>query len=269
MTTTDLIPIEVAPAPATLFGTDNPQAIIAAVTAKADALKAVVKQRKLYSNISGREYVLLEGWTLLGTLLGVFPVCEWTRQLPEGLGWEARVEAKTLDGRTVGAAEAQCTYQERNWNNRDDYALRSMAQTRATAKALRIPLGFVMSLAGYESTPTEEMDGSDGWQTRRAVARQTSSRPANVDQDGVVTDKITQPTANAIAEAYHKIRQARGNDEFKNSIRPEMQELWPHAFLNTSNRLAALTEAEAFDVLAFLHDQMPDVDEPADTQEIA
>ena len=32
-----------------------------------------------------------------------------------------------------------------------------MAQTRAVSKALRLPLGFVMSIAGYEATPAEEM----------------------------------------------------------------------------------------------------------------
>ena len=32
-----------------------------------------------------------------------------------------------------------------------------MAQTRATSKALRLPLGFVMTLAGLEATPAEEM----------------------------------------------------------------------------------------------------------------
>jgi hypothetical protein len=32
-----------------------------------------------------------------------------------------------------------------------------MAQTRATSKALRIPLGFIMALGGYETTPAEEV----------------------------------------------------------------------------------------------------------------
>jgi hypothetical protein len=32
-----------------------------------------------------------------------------------------------------------------------------MAQTRATSKALKGPLGFVISLAGYQTTPAEEM----------------------------------------------------------------------------------------------------------------
>jgi hypothetical protein len=88
-------------------------------------------------------------------MLGVVPVVEWTRKTDTG--WEARVEARTLDGRVVGAAEAMCTRDERTWKSRDDYAIRSMAQTRATSKALRQPLGFVVTLAGFEATPDEEM----------------------------------------------------------------------------------------------------------------
>jgi hypothetical protein len=62
-----------------------------------------------------------------------------------------------LAGQVVGAAEAECLRSERTWKGRDDYALRSMAQTRAVSKALRGPLGFVVTLAGYEATPAEEM----------------------------------------------------------------------------------------------------------------
>jgi hypothetical protein len=141
--------------PPSLFGTSEPHEIIAKATTVASALKDVLKAQKLISNIQGREYPRCEAWTLLGTMLGVFPVLVWTKQI-EG-GWEARVEARTRDGCVVGAAEAECLRSDKNWNNRDDYALRSMAQTRATAKALRMPLGFVMTLAGYEATPAEEM----------------------------------------------------------------------------------------------------------------
>lgn len=142
-------------APPGLFGTHEPVAIIEKATNVATALKAVISKQGLISKISGKEYPKCEAWTLLGTMLGVFPVLCWSRQV-EG-GWEARVEARTRDGATVGAAEAQCLRAERNWSNRDDFALRSMAQTRATAKCLRMPLGFVMTLAGYEPTPAEEM----------------------------------------------------------------------------------------------------------------
>jgi len=146
-----------APQAVTLFGSNDPGAIVAAATAVAEPLAKVIKDRKLFANIKGRQHVMVEGWTLLGTMLGVFPVCTWSRSLENGLGWEARVEARTLRGEIVGAAESQCTRDESTWKTRDDFALRSMAQTRATAKALRLPLGFIMSLAGYEATPAEEL----------------------------------------------------------------------------------------------------------------
>jgi hypothetical protein len=50
-----------------------------------------------------------------------------------------------------------CLRSETRWVNADDYALRSMAETRARSKALRGPLEFVVSLAGFMTTPAEEM----------------------------------------------------------------------------------------------------------------
>jgi hypothetical protein len=138
-----------------LFGTENPTEVIKRATEVAQVLKDVLVKQNLISNIKGREHVKVEGWTLLGTMLGVFPVNVWTRKLEDG--WEARVEARTLSGAVVGAAESECLRSESTWKSRDDYALRSMAQTRATSKALRQPLGFVVSLAGFDPTPAEEM----------------------------------------------------------------------------------------------------------------
>lgn len=138
-----------------LFGTQDPSQVIGKAKVVAQALKDVIVKQGLVSKIQGKEYPRCEAWTLLGTMLGVFPVLVWSKPV-EG-GWEARVEARTKDGAIIGAAEAQCLRAERNWANRDDFALRSMAQTRATAKCLRMPLGFVMSLSGFEVTPAEEM----------------------------------------------------------------------------------------------------------------
>lgn len=143
-----------------LFGSDEPDAILERATKIAGTLARVIRDQKLAVRIQSREHVRVEGWTLLGSMLGVFPVCTWTRPLENG--WEARVEARTLAGNTVGSAEAMCTRDERTWSGRDEYALRSMAQTRATAKCLRLPLGFVMQLAGYDPTPAEEMPRENG-----------------------------------------------------------------------------------------------------------
>ena len=157
---TELAVVQPQPvAPATLFKATNPKELMAEAMVVASELATVIDKAQLYTVISNRKHVRVEGWTLLGTMLGVFPVCTWTRKTEDGTGWEARVEARTLSDQIVGAAEAQCTRSEPTWKTRDDYALRSMAQTRATSKAMRLPLGYVMALGGYDATPAEEMDG--------------------------------------------------------------------------------------------------------------
>ncbi len=141
----------------TLFDTTDPHEALAKAADIAGALQGVLTKAKLTVKIGGnsRPYVLAEGWTCLGSLVGVFPRTVWTRKLDDG--WEARVEAVTLAGAVVGSAESQCTRGEKLWANRDEYALRSMAQTRAMSKALRMPLGFIVVLAGFEATPADEM----------------------------------------------------------------------------------------------------------------
>ncbi len=156
------------PAPVTLFRTDDPVEVVSRATATANALMEAVKAhdkgkspaKRLISNISGREFPKVECWTLLGTMLGVFPVLDGEPERVEidGVtGWKAIVVAKTRDGSEVGRAMALCMRSESNWRGRDEYALASMAQTRATSKALSVPLRFVMTLAGLEGTPAEEM----------------------------------------------------------------------------------------------------------------
>lgn len=157
----------------TLFRTDDPTEVVTRAVSTADALMGVVNKRKaeLVSNISGKDFPKVECWSLLGTMLGVFPVTVWTKPVLEDgkvVGFEARVEARTRDGSVVGAAESMCTRSERTWKTRDDFALRGMAETRATSRALRKPLGFVMTLAGLEATSAEEMDGVAAQQETRS-----------------------------------------------------------------------------------------------------
>jgi hypothetical protein len=158
----EVVVVEETPPPAlpptTLFRTDDPVEVVVAATKVADALSPIIRDRKLFTTIGNKEHVRVEGWTLLGSMLGVFPVAVSSQQL-DGGGYECRVEARTLQGHIVGAAISSCTRDERRWKTADDYAIQSMAQTRATSKALRLPLGFVMQLAGYSPTPAEEMEG--------------------------------------------------------------------------------------------------------------
>jgi hypothetical protein len=60
-------------------------------------------------------------------------------------------------GNKVGSGMAVCSNTESTKVVFDEYAVASMAQTRAIAKALRNLLGFVMMAAGFSDTPAEEM----------------------------------------------------------------------------------------------------------------
>jgi hypothetical protein len=151
----ELVPYEAPTAP-NLFGPD-PELALKRMAELATPLADVIEAKKLYATISGRRHITAEGWTTLGGMLGVVPVVCWTRPNETGDGYVARVEARTLDGRVVGAAESECSRVESKWRNRDPYAIRSMAQTRAIGRALRAPLGQIVVLAGYEPAGAEEI----------------------------------------------------------------------------------------------------------------
>lgn len=135
----------------------QPKEMVAFATEVADVLKDVIDKQKLYTNISGRKYVRVEGWATLGTIIGILPVEDQVIEQPDGT-FEATVRLiRQSDGGIVGRASAICGSDERTWGNRDRFARRSMAVTRATGKAYRLGLSWIMSLAGYEPTPAEEM----------------------------------------------------------------------------------------------------------------
>lgn len=138
-----------------VFAVRDPREMIAQATEIANLLKDVVRQAGLVKRIKDKDYLLAEAWTTLGVLVGCTARTEWTRPI-EG-GWEAAVEVVNANGLVISRAEAECLRSESLWRNRDDYAIRSMSQTRAMGKALRMPLGWIAVLAGYEATPGDEM----------------------------------------------------------------------------------------------------------------
>lgn len=163
------------PAPMTLLGDGDPEESLVKAEAVATALDKRVRARGLFTKMGKKDHLHVEAWTMLGSLLGVFPVIVWTRSLEEGsklLGWEARCEARTIAGAVVGAAESECRFDEttidkygketKRWLKKPSTEVRGMAQTRAISRAMRAPLGFVAELAGYAATPEAEMPREDG-----------------------------------------------------------------------------------------------------------
>lgn len=195
----------------TLFGTSDPGAVITQATAVSQALMRVVRSESLAVNISGRDHLKVEAWTLMGSMVGVFPVVEWTRPVMEDgkkIGWEARVEARTRDGNVVGSAESMCLRSESTWKGRDDFALRSMAQTRATSKALATCLRFIAVLGGFAGTPADDMPRPDA----PAAPGPRTVRETVAEPDGRrFREGDTCPLCVANGVTWAKFRDWRGN----------------------------------------------------------
>lgn len=115
------------------------------------------------AEIQGKSYPRCEWWTTVGAALGLFPREESCRRLERGgeTAYEAVVGVYNGDQR-VTRASAICSTAEPTWSNRAEYAIRSMALTRATSKAYRLGLSFLPVLAGLEPTPAEEMPSDGG-----------------------------------------------------------------------------------------------------------
>lgn len=130
--------------------------IIAAASSTSKLLVDVIEKAKLFSMISGKKYVRVEGWETLGALL----LCSSEIMKSEEYknGYKAEAIIRNQDGKVISTGIGICLRTEKNWATRDDFAICSMAQTRAIGKAYRLGFAWIMSLAGYEVCPVEEME---------------------------------------------------------------------------------------------------------------
>lgn len=148
---------------------------MANVTEIANALATVILDKNLSMDMRGKRYVFVEGWQLAGAYFGIVPIIKslerertFDPRFQEGhapdtkdveIKYRAEVELlDTKNNRIVGFGIAICSNKEKGKTAFDEFAVASMAQTRAVGKAYRLTLGWVIKLAGYEGTPAEEMD---------------------------------------------------------------------------------------------------------------
>lgn len=123
-------------------------------------LKDLIVKNNLFTNIKGKNYVNVEGWQIAGAFTGTFPVVESLENLSDedSFKYRAEVSLRDKEGNKVGSGFAICTNKEPGKTKFDEYAVASMAQTRAVGKAYRMKIGWLLKVAGYETTPAEEMD---------------------------------------------------------------------------------------------------------------
>ena len=157
--TRELIVLEQADLRLGTMRSESPLALIRQATDVATELAKIIQSRKLFTSIGGKRFVNVEGWTTLGAMLGILPREDSVTRLEDG-SYEAAVSLiRVSDGAVIGHGSALCGMDEKTWASRPNYARRSMAITRATGKAFRLGFSWIMTLAGYEPTPAEEMEG--------------------------------------------------------------------------------------------------------------
>lgn len=158
---------------------DNPRDVIVMASNVARELVNIIDQQKLFKVISGRKYVFVDGWEVLGGMLGLHAEEESSTKREDG-AWEATVRiVRNSDGAIMGRGSAICAMDE-EWGDRKEYMRKSMATTRATGKAYRICLSWIMRLAGYEATPAEEM--GDEAQDKLANQNSIPAKPSTVEK---------------------------------------------------------------------------------------
>jgi hypothetical protein len=148
----------------------------------ANMLKKFVTEQQLVRNIQDRPYAYVEAWQFCGSQFGLYPVCvevknesdyqakhyKWfdRKNNPKevktiGYKYRAVVEVRRYtDDKLLSRGEMICTNDEFGKHDFTEYAVLSMAQTRAEGKAWRMLLGWIMKAAGFEPTPYEEMDNA-------------------------------------------------------------------------------------------------------------
>jgi len=127
----------------------------------AGILQQFVTEKKLTANIKGKNYPLVEAWQFAGSQLGLYPLLIETIDCSKDneIRYSALVEIRRISNdQVMSRGFAMCSNKEGSKRQFDEYAICSMAQTRAEGKAYRMLLSWLMKAAGFEATPAEEMD---------------------------------------------------------------------------------------------------------------
>jgi hypothetical protein len=174
-------------------------------------LAKLIKEKGLSSNIQGKQFVNVEGWQFAGASLGLMPIITETTDLTRRgtepgqveIKYMAKCEVRNINtGQLVATGVAICSNFEHSKKRFDEYAILSMAQTRAIGKAYRNLLAWLMKAAGFEATPAEEMDFA-----AQEVKIKVPSEPENhsikevfaeiVEEEVAEIDSIKMEIANA------------------------------------------------------------------------
>ena len=168
-------------------------------------LAKLIKEKGLSSNIQGKQFVNVEGWQFAGASLGLMPIITETTDLTRRgtepgqveIKYMAKCEVRNINtGQLVATGVAICSNFEHSKKRFDEYAILSMAQTRAIGKAYRNLLAWLMKAAGFEATPAEEMDFAPAEAPKKPSQTVQEVVAEIVEEEEVDIDAIKMEIAN-------------------------------------------------------------------------
>lgn len=188
-------------------------------------LSKLIREKGLSSNIQGKQFVNVEGWQFAGASLGLMPIITETKDLSnEGvIKYMATAEVRNINtGALVSTGIALCSNSEKTKRYFDEYAILSMAQTRAIGKAYRNLLAWLMKAAGFEATPAEEMDFAHdepkkpSKPVQEVVAEIIDEEP--VDRESLMFQIAKCTKVKQLTDIYFAHKQAFDSDETLMSV---------------------------------------------------
>jgi len=218
-----------------VFVVRDPKMVIKEAENAAKALMEVVRRKPKEDQviINKKQYLEFPDWQTVANFYGCTVKVRATAFLDYGgvKGFEAFADVVNRNGIVISSGEGMCLNDEEKWGMRTKYEwkdkldsegkkiwnknknryeadkvkvgeeptplfqLRSMAQTRACAKALRNVFSWVVVLAGYAPVAAEEMTGSEGEKEKKPPI----SPPQEKKENGTATgDAATEPQVKKI-----------------------------------------------------------------------
>ncbi len=202
----------IEPMPSVVDEPRSPQALMRRATDVAGICREIVLKTAV--TIQGRKFIRVEGWESIATAHGCFAGAESAEREYDTqgnhIGYKAKGVLRNAHGEIIATGEGFVGFDECDrkgnptWKNRDEYAGKAMAQTRAISRTCRGVFAHVVVLmdAGLSTTPAEEVpDGGFNDDVRAAkakpanVPRGTQSPPATPKPAGAATPSATPATA--------------------------------------------------------------------------
>jgi len=168
--------------PANVFGTE-----LAEGPKVSQMLREVMnkKEKKVFFN--GKEYAEFSDLQVISDYYGLSIKTHASTpvEIHRVKGFKAEADLINANGIVVGGAEAYCMQDEVNWAKKPLFQLSSMAQTRAACKAISNRYRWVVAMAGYGTTPAEELPQEE---PQKVATGGVTGLPAHLDKR-TITEK--------------------------------------------------------------------------------